>query len=89
LNGQGYPELPKEYFPLDFVSKLMACIDIYQAVRETRPYHAGRSHEETIRLMNAMVMLGEIDKQIVQDMNIAMASFKDNDGYVPSPLHLH
>jgi HD-GYP domain-containing protein (c-di-GMP phosphodiesterase class II) len=89
LNGQGYPELPKEYFPLDFVSKLMACIDIYQAVRETRPYHAGRSHEETIRLMNAMVMLGEIDKQIVQDMNIAMAAFKEGDGYVPSPLQAH
>jgi HD-GYP domain-containing protein (c-di-GMP phosphodiesterase class II) len=89
LNGQGYPVLPDEYFPLDFVSKLMACIDIYQAVRETRPYHAGRSHEETIKIMQAMGMLGEIDAQIVQDMNKAMAPFKENDGYVPSPLQMY
>jgi HD-GYP domain-containing protein (c-di-GMP phosphodiesterase class II) len=86
LNGQGYPDLPDHYFPLDFVSRMMACIDIYQAVREARPYHPGRTHEETIAIMQDMVNKGEIDKQITEDMDKAMAVFQDNDGYVPSPL---
>lgn len=89
LNRQGYPELPESYFPLDLVSRLMACIDIYQAVREARPYHPGRSHEETINIMQGMVDKGEIDKQIVQDLDETMSVFKDNDGYVPSPLEMY
>jgi HD-GYP domain-containing protein (c-di-GMP phosphodiesterase class II) len=88
LNGYGYPDLPENYFPLDFVSRLMTCIDIYQAVRETRPYHPGRTHEETISIMKEMVDKGEIDKQIVEDMDKAMAKYKDNDGYVPSPIQM-
>jgi HD-GYP domain-containing protein (c-di-GMP phosphodiesterase class II) len=88
LDGRGYPDLPDHYFPLDFVSRLMTCIDIYQAIRETRPYHPARTHEETISIMKEMVDKGEIDKQIVQDMDQAMAQYKDNDGYVPSPLQM-
>jgi HD-GYP domain-containing protein (c-di-GMP phosphodiesterase class II) len=86
LDGSGYPALPDHYFPLDFVSRLMTCIDIYQAVRETRPYHPGRTHEETIGIMQDMVNKGEIDKKIVHDMDEAMAVYVDNDGHVPSPL---
>ncbi len=89
LNGTGYPDLPESYFPLDFVSRLMACIDIYQAVREARPYHPGRTHEETINIMQNMVNKGEIDKQITQDMDQAMAVFKEDDGYVPSPMQMY
>jgi HD-GYP domain-containing protein (c-di-GMP phosphodiesterase class II) len=88
LDGRGYPDLPEHYFPLDFVSRMMTCIDIYQAVREARPYHPGRTHEETINIMKEMVDKGEIDHQIVADMDKAMAQYKDNDGYVPSPLEM-
>ena len=38
LDGRGYP-LGKTGAELDFNSRLMACIDIYQAVNEERPYH--------------------------------------------------
>ncbi len=89
LNGTGYPDLPANYYPLDFVSRLMACIDIYQAVRESRPYHPGRTHEETISIMQSMVDKGEIDKQITHDMDQAMAVFNDDDGHVPSPMQMY
>jgi len=86
LDGTGYPDLPDAYLENDFVSRLMTCIDIYQAVRETRPYHAGRSHEETMHIMNEMVLRGEIDRQITADLDIEMARFKTGDGDVPSPF---
>jgi HD-GYP domain-containing protein (c-di-GMP phosphodiesterase class II) len=88
INGTGYPELPERYFPLDFVSRLMTCIDIYQAVREARPYHPSRTHEATMSIMQDMVNKGEIDEKITKDMDIAMAVFKDDDGYVPGPLQM-
>jgi len=85
LDGTGYPELPAEYLDLDFVSRLIACIDIYQAVRETRPYHPGRTHEETMAILYSMADKGEIDRQIVQDMNTEMARFPGAEGDVPPP----
>lgn len=85
LNGDGYPALPESYFPLDFVSRMMACIDIYQAVRETRPYHTSRSHREVMDIMYGMVEKGEIDEQIVRDLDAEMARFKDDSGDVPTP----
>ncbi len=39
--------------------------------------------------MQGMVDKGEIDKQIVQDLDETMSVFKDNDGYVPSPLEMY
>lgn len=86
LNGTGYPELPDEYLELDFFSRMMACIDVYQAVRETRPYHAGRTHRETMKIMWEMVDRGEIDQQITQDMDCEMARFESGDGDVPDPI---
>ncbi len=84
LNGKGYPQqLPQHYLELDFVSRMIACIDIYQALRENRPYHRGRSHEETMRLMWWMARHGEIDSQITADIDREMASFRDSQ--VPEP----
>lgn len=86
LDGTGYPDLPAICLTNDFVFRLMACIDIYQAVRETRPYHNGRTHEETIFIMNEMVLAGEIDKRITDDLNKVMSYFIDGDGDVPHPF---
>jgi HD-GYP domain len=85
LDGGGYPELPGNFFPLDFISRLMACVDIYQAVRETRPYHAGRTHRETMEILWEMAGKGEIDEQITQDLDTQMAVFTEDDGDVPDP----
>ena len=86
LDGKGYPELPDHYLELDFICRLMACIDIYQAVRETRPYHDGRTHRETMDVMYTMVDKGEIDKQITGDIDKEMAQFDIGDGDVPPPF---
>jgi HD-GYP domain-containing protein (c-di-GMP phosphodiesterase class II) len=68
LNGRGYP-FGKKAADLDRNSRLLACIDIYQAVSEHRPYHAGRSHGETIGIMRGMAEGGFIDGAIVEDMD--------------------
>ena len=83
LDGSGYP-LGKKASELDFNSRLLACIDIYQAVCEERPYHAARSHEEIMPIMYGMVEKGHIDGKIVNDLNEAMAPYSLRD--IPFPV---
>jgi len=83
LNGKGYP-FGKNADELDFNSRLMACIDIYQAVSEKRPYHPVRSLNETLEIMYKMADDGSIDRNIVDDMSIAM---KPYDGKELPPVN--
>lgn len=69
LDGSGYA-FGKKADELDFVSRLIACADIYQAVSEARPYHQARSHDETIEILFDMVDKGQVDREIVNDFNI-------------------
>lgn len=85
LDGTGYPDFPDGYLTNDFVCRMMACIDIYQAVRETRPYHEGRTHEQTMEIMWDMANRGQIDKDITRDLDTEMAQFTEGDGDVPDP----
>jgi len=43
---------------LDFISRLLACTDIYQAVNEERPYHPARSHSNTMLVLFNMLKKG-------------------------------
>ena len=71
LNGKGYPRnLTADQLGLE--ERLLACVDIYQALTETRPYKDGLPHEKAIAIMNDMVDKGEIDKDIVHDMDVVM-----------------
>lgn len=45
LDGSGYP-LGYGADRLDFVSRLLACVDVYQAVSEERPYHPARTRRD-------------------------------------------
>ena len=83
LNGTGYP-LGKKGTELDFNSRLMACIDIYQAVSEQRPYHLARSHKETMAILYDMKKNGLIDEKIVDDLNEVMAEYSLKD--IPPPV---
>ncbi|MFP3153245.1 HD domain-containing protein [Lachnospiraceae bacterium ZAX-1] len=74
LDGTGYPQGLKSS-SLDFNSRLLACIDIYQAVSEARPYHAQRAHEETMPIMYQMAERGFIEPVIVRDMDEAMKPY--------------
>ena len=73
LNGSGYPRgLTAEN--LSFEDQLMACVDIYQALTEPRPYKDGIPHERSIQIMLDMARKGELNEQVVQDMDAAMAA---------------
>jgi HD-GYP domain-containing protein (c-di-GMP phosphodiesterase class II) len=82
LDGSGYP-LGLRAEDLDFNSRLLACIDIYQAVCEERPYHAARSHQETMPILYDMANKGKIDAQIVKDMDEVMVDYSLRD--IPPP----
>lgn len=83
LDGSGYP-LGKSASELDFNSRLIACLDIYQAVSEPRPYHGARTHKETMEILNSMASRGFIDAGIVGDVDEVMAKYSTKD--VPSPI---
>ena len=83
LDGSGYP-FGKRAHELDFNSRLLACLDIYQAVRETRPYHPPRSHEDTMDILYIMANKGLIDINISKDLDKHLALLQN--GHAPSPF---
>jgi HD-GYP domain-containing protein (c-di-GMP phosphodiesterase class II) len=72
LDGSGYP-LGKTGAELDFNSRLLACLDIYQAVSEERPYHPARDHGSAMEILSGMAEKGAIDGGIVRDIGGALA----------------
>lgn len=68
LNQKGYP-FGKMDEDLDFNSRLIACLDIYQALTEERPYRKGLLHEEAIEILNKMMEDGFIDAKITKDID--------------------
>ncbi|MDR0784944.1 MAG: HD domain-containing protein [Treponema sp.] len=74
LDGAGYPYgFTAER--LDFESRLMACIDIFQALTEDRPYRKPLDQGTVSRIMFDMASKGGIDRQITADV---LAANKEN-----------
>ena len=69
LDGTGYP-FGKKGEELDFIDRLLACCDIYQALTEDRPYKNAIGHDKTIQIMRDMAAHNKIDEKIVNDMDI-------------------
>ena len=63
LNGKGYP-FEKTADELNEPERMMACVDIYQALTEDRPYKKGLSHEKTCDILDDMSQKGFIDSDI-------------------------
>ena len=63
LNGKGYP-FGKTADELNEPERIMACIDIYQALTEDRPYKKGLSHEKTCEMLDDMAQKGFVDSDI-------------------------
>jgi HD-GYP domain-containing protein (c-di-GMP phosphodiesterase class II) len=74
LNGSGYSNGKKEN-ELDFNARLIACLDIYQAVCEPRPYHRARPHSDTMMILNDMANKGLVDDKIAKDLGIVMEEY--------------
>lgn len=73
LNGKGYPYgLTGE--SLDKNDRMMACLDIYQALVESRPYKEGMSHGKAMEILNRCVENGELDGDIVRDIDACFGS---------------
>jgi len=68
LDGSGYP-YGKKGHNLDFNSRLIACLDIYQALTEDRPYRKSLNHQEAMKILRGMSNAGFIDGIIVEDIN--------------------
>jgi HD-GYP domain-containing protein (c-di-GMP phosphodiesterase class II) len=79
LDGSGYPYGLSEN-DLDFESRLMCCLDIYQALAETRPYRVSLSHEETILILKEQVNSGFLDGKIVDDLDRVFGSSSSQVG---------
>lgn len=68
LNGNGYP-FGFDGSKLGRYERLMGCLDIYQALREDRPYKKGKKHDETMEIMKQMADGGFIDPKITKDLD--------------------
>lgn len=71
LNGKGYP-FGYTATDLSHEDRLMACLDIYQALREERPYKPPKTHEATLEIMRKMT--DELDQNIVNDIDKVFSS---------------
>lgn len=67
LDGTGYPYGLTEK-ELDFNSRLMACLDIYQALTEERPYRNPLTHKEASMILKDMATFHKIDGKILADV---------------------
>jgi HD-GYP domain-containing protein (c-di-GMP phosphodiesterase class II) len=72
LDGSGY-YFGKKADDLDFNSRLLACLDIYQALTEERPYHAGKDHRAAMEILSDMGRRGFLDTNIIGDLDGALA----------------
>jgi HD-GYP domain-containing protein (c-di-GMP phosphodiesterase class II) len=67
LDGSGYPYGLSEK-ELGFEDRLMACIDIFQALTEERPYRKPLEHSEVSRIMRDMANKNAISREITEDV---------------------
>ena len=71
LDGSGYPN-GKTAKDLSFKDRLLACIDVYQALRENRPYRPGMTHERAMSIINDEVAKGKLDEKCAQDIDFVL-----------------
>ena len=67
--GKDIP-LEKTGKDLDFNSRLMGCLDVYQALTEERPYRTGMSHRQAIKILFDMAGNGFLDPLITADIDL-------------------
>ena len=68
LDGTGYP-FGKTAADLNTQERMMACVDIYQALTESRPYKQGMSHEKACGILKDMADKSWLDADIVSKVD--------------------
>ena len=79
LDGSGYP-FGKKAAELNTQERIMACVDIYQALTEDRPYKKGMSHEKSCEILKDMADKGWLDANIVSQIDACFGT-----GHVSNP----
>lgn len=72
LDGTGYP-FGLTGDDLDHWSRMIAVLDIYQALTEERPYKAGMSHSKACGILQNLAATDKLDSRIVQDISQVLA----------------
>jgi HD-GYP domain-containing protein (c-di-GMP phosphodiesterase class II) len=68
-DGSGYPYgLTEEQ--LDFPSQILVALDIYQALKEERPYRNSMKHGQAMDILNRMAAESKINLEVTRDIDI-------------------
>lgn len=67
LSGKGYP-YRKGAADLDRNSRLLACLDVYQALTEERPYRPPLAHATAMDIMDGMIRSGSLDRELAMEV---------------------
>ena len=71
LNQKGYPNKINP-LKLSIQSRLLAIIDIYQALTEDRPYRNGMANERAFEIIEEMIFKGELDEILFQEVKVVL-----------------
>lgn len=73
LDGTGYP-FRKKAEDLNTQERIMACVDVYQALTENRPYKKGMSHKKACEILEDMAGKGWLDAEITAQIEACFVS---------------
>ena len=73
LDGTGYP-FGRTGAELNEQESIIACVDIYQALTESRPYKSGMTHEKACTILEDMAGKGWIDAAITEKIKECFAA---------------
>jgi putative two-component system response regulator len=87
LDGSGYPDgLKGEEIPL--VARIMAVVDIYDALVTDRPYREAMGKAEALKIIGSMVGAGKLDREVVRQLEQILDREAGNDRRM-RPHHRH
>jgi putative two-component system response regulator len=75
-DGSGYPSrLAGEDIPL--LARIMAIVDVYEALRSRRAYRDGMSHADAMRILKEETAAGKFDRFIIKKFEELLDSHAD------------
>lgn len=78
LDGTGYP-FGKKAEELNTQERIMACVDIYQALTESRPYKKGMSYKKACEILEDMAGKGWLDTEITVQVDACFGSMENRN----------
>jgi putative two-component system response regulator len=90
MDGTGYPDgLPAAQLPL--LVRVVAVVDVYDALSSDRPYRTGLPHDECVALMRQDAAGGGLDPELVErfcEMRPAAVAAPPDGVVTPLPAHV-